>query len=99
MYKRPSHAEASPLSASSTQHMWELLAENCTAVLPRYAKGGRIMGLVYACPLALICLSKIVNQTVLLHKEFEIPTLRSKFFVMMKFVFLSEVAHMSSHFA
>ena len=44
-------------------------------------------------PLALICLLKIVNLTVLLHKEFEIPTLRSKFFEILKFLFLSEVAH------
>ena len=38
-------------SASSTQHMWELLAENRTVVLPRDARGRRIMGLVYVCPL------------------------------------------------
>ena len=43
-------------------------------------------------PLALICLLKIVNLTVLLYKEFEIPTLRSKFFEVLKFVFLYEVA-------
>ena len=30
-----------------------------------------------------------------MHKEFEIPTLRSKFFEILKFVFLSEVAHKS----
>ena len=46
-------------------------------------------------PLALICLLKIVNLTVLLHKEFEIPTLRSKFFEILEFVFLSEVSHRS----
>ena len=33
-----------------------------------------------------------MNYTVLLHKEFEIPTLGSKFFKILKFVFLSEVA-------
>ena len=44
-------------------------------------------------PLALICLLKIVHLTVLLHKEFEIPTLRSKYFEILKFVFLSEVAY------
>ena len=32
--QRPFTAEASPLSASSTQHMWELLAGNRTAALP-----------------------------------------------------------------
>ena len=37
----------------------------------------------------------IVNYTVLLHREFEIPTLRSEFFEILKFVFLSEVAHKS----
>ena len=31
----------------------------------------------------------------ILHKEFKIPTLHSKFFEILKFVFLSEVAHMS----
>ena len=30
-------------------------------------------------PRALICFLKIVNLTVLLHKEFEIPSLHSKF--------------------
>ena len=46
-------------------------------------------------PLALICLLQIVSYTVLLHKELEIPTLRSKFFQLLKFVFLSGVAHKS----
>ena len=32
-------AQSTPLSASSTQHMWELLAGNCTAVLPGHAQG------------------------------------------------------------
>ena len=43
--------QSSLSSASSTQHMWELLAGNRTAVLPRHARGRRIIGLVYACPL------------------------------------------------
>ena len=43
-------------------------------------------------PLALICLLKIANETVLLHKEFEIPTLRIKFFEILQFVFLSHWA-------
>ena len=38
---------------------------------------------------------KIVNYTVLLHKEFEILTLQSKLFEILKFVFLSDVAHTS----
>ena len=38
-------------SASSIQHMWELLAGNRMAVLPRHTRGRRIMGLVYVCPL------------------------------------------------
>ena len=50
-------------------------------------------GLDRCVPFALICLLKIVNQTVLLHKEFEIPTSRSKFFEILKLVFLSEVVH------
>ena len=49
--KRPFPAEVSPLSASSTQHMWELLAGNCTAALPQHAQGRQITGLVYVCPL------------------------------------------------
>ena len=49
--QRPFPAEVSPLSASSTQHIWELLAGNCTAALPRHARGRQITGLVYACPL------------------------------------------------
>ena len=44
-------SETSPLPASSTQHIWELLAGNRTAVLPRHAQARRIMGLVYVCPL------------------------------------------------
>ena len=46
-------------------------------------------------PLALIFLSKIVNLVVLLHEEFEIPTLHGKFLEILKFVFLSEVTHKS----
>ena len=38
---------------------------------------------------------KIVNYTVLLHKEFEILTLQSKLFEILKFVFLSEAVHRS----
>ena len=37
----------------------------------------------------------IVNSTILLNKEFEIPTLHSKFFEILKFVVLSEVEHIS----
>ena len=51
VYKRPFPAVASPLSASSTQHMWGLLAGNCMAVIPRHVRGRRIIGLVYVCPL------------------------------------------------
>ena len=49
-------------------------------------------------PFTLSYLLKIVNYTVLLHKEFEIPTLHSKFSEILKFVFLSEVVQ-PSHFA
>ena len=56
--------------------MWELLAGNRTAILTQHAREGRSGVCV---PLALIFLSKIVNLTVLLHEEFEIPTLRRKF--------------------
>ena len=49
--QRPFTAEVSPLSASSTQHMWKLLAGNRTAALPRHARGRQITGLVYVCPL------------------------------------------------
>ena len=38
-------------SASSTQHMWELLAGNHTAALPQHVQGRQITGLGYACPL------------------------------------------------
>ena len=46
----PKWVQSSLSSASSTQHMWELLAGNRTAVLPRHARGRWIMGLVYVCP-------------------------------------------------
>ena len=62
---------------------------------PTTCAGKADLGFGVCVPLALICLFKIVNLTVLLHKEFEIPTLRSKFFEVLKFVFLSEVAHKS----
>ena len=39
---------------------------------------------------------EIVHQTVLLHKEFETPTLHRIFFEILKYVFLSEVSHGSS---
>ena len=52
VYKDPIlQSPLSPLSASSTQHMWELLAGNRTAALPRHALGRQITGLVYVCPL------------------------------------------------
>ena len=34
--------QSTPLSASSTQHVWDLLAGKCTALLPRHALGRRI---------------------------------------------------------
>ena len=49
--QRPFTAAASSLNASSTQHMWQLLAGNRTAALPRHALGRQITGLVYVCPL------------------------------------------------
>ena len=42
--------QSTALSASSTQHMWELLAGNCTAVLPRHAWGRWIMGWCMCAP-------------------------------------------------
>ena len=50
VYKRPFPA-VSPLSASSTQHMWALLAVNRMAILPQHARERQIMGLAYVCPL------------------------------------------------
>ena len=38
VYKKPFPDEASALSASSIQHMWELLPGNCSAVLPRHSQ-------------------------------------------------------------
>ena len=38
----PTQVQSNHLSASSTQHTWELLAGNCTAVFPRHALGRRI---------------------------------------------------------
>ena len=38
----PRQVQSTPLSASSTHHLWELLAWNCTTVLPRHALGRRI---------------------------------------------------------
>ena len=62
---------------------------------PTTCAGKADHGIGVCVPLTLICRLKIVNYTVLLHKEFEIPTLRSEFFEILKFVFLSEVAHKS----
>ena len=62
MCKRPFPAEASPLSASSTQQMWEMLAGNRMAVLPQHARGIKAdHGFGVCVSLALICLLKIVN--------------------------------------
>ena len=47
----PRRVQSSVSSASSTQHMWEQFAGNRRAVFPRHARGRRIMGLVYVCPL------------------------------------------------
>ena len=38
----PRRVQSTALSAISTKHVWELLAGNCTAVLPRHALGRRI---------------------------------------------------------
>ena len=46
----PRRVQSTPLSASSTQHMWELLTGNRTAVLQRNAPGRRIMGLCMCAP-------------------------------------------------
>ena len=62
---------------------------------PTTCAGEADHGIGVCVPLTLICRLKIVNYTVLLHKKFEIPTLRSEFFEILKFVFLSEVAHKS----
>ena len=55
-HKRPFPAEASPLIASSTQHMWELLAANRTT-----CAGKADHGFGVCVPLALLYLLKIVN--------------------------------------
>ena len=56
--QRPSTAarwvQSTPLSASSTQHMWELLAGNHWAVLPRRVWGRRIMGWSMCAPQLLL---------------------------------------------
>ena len=36
----PRRVQSTPVSASSTQHMWELLAGNCTALLAQHAREG-----------------------------------------------------------
>ena len=41
--QKPFNAEVTPLSASSTQHMWELLIGNRTTILSRRARGRWIM--------------------------------------------------------
>ena len=46
----PRRVQSTHLSASSTQHMWELLAGNRTAVLPRHARQRRIMGCCMCAP-------------------------------------------------
>ena len=56
-------------------------------------EGGSWVGVCV--PLALSLSFENSEITVLLHKEFEILTLHSKFFETLKFVFLSEVVHMS----
>ena len=82
MYKSPFPAEASALSDSATQHIyvravgWE--PHGCDRTSTTCA-GKADHGFGVYVPRALICLLKTENQTVLLHKEFEIPTLHSKF--------------------
>ena len=46
----PRRVQSTPLSTSSTQHMWELLAGNRTAVLPRHAWRRQIMGWCMCAP-------------------------------------------------
>ena len=80
----PRRVQSTPLSASSTQHTWELLAGDRTAVLPRHARGRRIISLSFE--------NTELNCSTA--KRIEISTLHSKFLEILKFVFLFEVAHM-----
>ena len=79
--------------------MWQLLAGNRVAVLPREVEketrgedGSRVWCMCTPC-FNLSFENSDLNCS--LHKEFEISTLHSKFFEILKFVFLSEVAHKS----
>ena len=89
--------QSSLSSASSTQHMWQLLAGNRAAVLPREAeKETRGEDGSWVWCMCTPCFNLSFENSDLncsLHKEFEISTLHSKFFEILKFVFLSEVAH------
>ena len=59
--QRPFTAEVSPLSASSTQHTWELLAQGTTCSSTTTCAGKADHRFGVCVPLALICLLKIVN--------------------------------------
>ena len=45
----PRRAQRTPVSAGSTQHMWELLAGNCKALLSRHERGRRITSYPHLC--------------------------------------------------
>ena len=71
---------------------WELHSSSTTTCAAKADHGFR-----RCVSLALICLLKIVNLTVLLNKEREILTLHSKLFEILKLVFCAKLG--SSHFA
>ena len=82
------------VGASSTQHMWELLAGNHTAALPQLCGEGRSrVWCMCACCFNL----SFENSELNCSTTYRIwsPPLRSKFFEILKFVFLSEVANKS----
>ena len=79
-------AKASPLGASSTQHMWELLAGNRTAVLhDMRGEGGSWVWCMCAPYFNLSFENNELNCS--LHKEFEMTTLQRKCFEILKVVF------------
>ena len=83
-----------PLGASSTQHKWELLAGNGTAVLHGMrGEGGSWVWCMCAPCFNLSFENSDLNCS--LPKEFEIPTLQRKIFRDIEDRFLSQVAHKS----
>ena len=90
----PRRVQSTPVSASSTQHMWELLAGNYTALLPRHAPGRRIRTLICV-PVAASGKRKTEDNLIFHYNFIQCSSEKLLFFCA---AFLREYSYICSHY-